>query len=569
MFNSVDSNLTLSAPVADAALTVGTSIPKPRVRVEARSSRYTGGLYDGASKSNRLLETWNVALSPPEPAGGKYARDTLTARIRDLENNDPLARSAIERRIDNVIGHGWGLSSKPNHKALGISFDEAVKFAETVECLWEEYTDDLLGCFTVEEDYSFPQIMAMAYRSYYRDGEAFALLPMVAPRPGHKFATRIQLVDPDRVGNPQGAMDSRMIRRGVEVDTTGRAIACHIREGHPADFKSWGGSGYSWRRQLLRSTSTGRPLMIRHIARTRIGQLRGVSRLAPVVKGLRAVGVFDDAELQTKVTNAVLTGFITSNHDLQSASEALTFEMIDKVEKERFAYYKDNPSNRKNPQGGRFPVLPSGDTYTPVNTARDTGEGFVDRVVHSLAAAAGLTYEQLTMRWDKLNYSAARGALLEIYKDFRRDQKDFALGFLGHWFYAWMEECFATGLLTAPEGAPAFNEAPAAYSRFKPILPPRGWVDPVKEATAAGIRLNLDLTSLEDEAAEQGRNWKDILFQKARERQLRVDLKLPVQNFRVAMSTNSREDKSETRDMDDNEHLAVDFQKDNEENNED
>ena len=81
--------------------------------------------------------------------------------------------------------------------------------------------------------------------------------------------------------------------------------------------------------------------------------------------------------------------------------------------------------------------------------------------------------------------------------------------------------------------------------------------------------MNLDLTSLEDEAAEQGRNWKDILFQKARERQLRVDLKLPVQNFRVAMSTNSREDKSETRDMDDNEHLAVDFQKDNEENNED
>lgn len=535
--------------------------PKPngtetrlRVPVETRSARFGGRRFDGAGDDSRLLEGWSAYLNAPNPLGDQYERDTVTARIRDLENNDPLARSAIERRVDNIIGHGWGLTAMPNAKALGLDFDAAVDLAELIECEWELYTNHPLGCLTIEEDYSLSQILGMAYRYTYRDGEVFALLPMVAPHRGHHYATRIQLIDPDRVSNPQNAMDTETLKRGMEIDGNGRVIAIHIREGHPADW-TVPMKSQTWRRVPMRG-GTGRPNVIHHKVRTRIGQLRGTSRLTPLLKPLRALNVFDDAELQTKVANSVVTGFITSQFDVATAGQAVAAEVATKIEEQRLDYYEANPGVRKNPMGGKYPVLPGGDTYSPVETRRDTGEDFVNRVLHHVAAAAGLTFEQMTMRWDKLNYSAARGALLEIYKDFRRDQEDFAKGFFGVWFFAWLEEAFALRRLTPPKGksgntAPDFYDAPAAYARFKPILPPKGWVDPVKEATASGIRMNLDLSSLADEAAEQGKDWKDILHQKARERKAREDLGLPVMPFKVAMSTNAREDKSDEGNTED------------------
>lgn len=560
-------DFTLAAPAPDAlSVSVppasGPKVDKPRVRVQARSSRYFGSSrFDGAGTDNRLLEGWSAYLNSPEPVGGQHERDTVTARLRDLENNDPLARSAIERRVDNIIGHGWGLTSMPNAKALGIDFDAAVDLAELIECEWESYTQHPLGCLTIEEDYSLSQILGMAYRYTYRDGEIFALLPAVAPHRGHHYSTRIQLIDPDRVSNPHNASDTETLKRGMELDSNGRVVAIHIREGHPADW-TVPMKSQIWRRVAMRGP-TGRPNVIHHKTRTRIGQLRGVSRLTPIIKALRGMNVFDDAELQTKVANSVVTGFITSNFDVATAGQSVSAEVVDKLDQERMEFYEKNPGVRKNPLGGKYSVLPGGDTYTGVETRRDTGEDYVNRVLHHIAAAAGLTYEQMTMRFDKLNYSSFRGALLEIYKDFRRDQEDFAKGFVGIWFFAWLEEAFALRRIEPPqtksgESAPSFYDAPAAYSRFKPILPPKGWVDAVKEATASGIRMNLDLSSLADEASEQGKDWKDTLHQKARERKTRQSLGLPVQPYKVAMSTNSREDKSESRDLEENEHLNED-----------
>ena len=232
---------------------------------------------------------------------------------------------------------------------------------------------------------------------------------------------------------------------------------------------------------------------------------------------------------------------------MAAVTHGVTTEELTKADKERIQYYTENPAARKNPMGGRYQVLPAGDEIVPVDTARDTGEGFVDRVMHALASAAGITYEQFTGRWDKLNYSAARGALLEIYKDFRRDQEGFAKGFLRPWVLAVLDEGFARGYLETPEGAPEFWDMPAAYCRFKPVLPPRGWVDQVKEVQAAGMRINLDLSTLEEECAEQGRDWKEVLAQRAREHREYERLGIPLPNFETAMSTNAREDKSEGR----------------------
>ncbi|SER57355.1 hypothetical protein SAMN05216548_12625 [Faunimonas pinastri] len=55
----------------------------------------------------------------------------------------------------------------------------------------------------------------------------------------------------------------------------------------------------------------------------------------------------------------------------------------------------------------------------------------------------------------------------------------------------------------------------------------RGWIDPVKEANAAKIRMDIGISSLEDEAAEQGRDWREEMEQQARENAYADELGIP------------------------------------------
>jgi capsid protein len=57
----------------------------------------------------------------------------------------------------------------------------------------------------------------------------------------------------------------------------------------------------------------------------------------------------------------------------------------------------------------------------------------------------------------------------------------------------------------------------AYYARAKWIGPGRGWIDPVKEAEAAQIRMASMISTLEAECAEQGLDWNDVAEQRALE----------------------------------------------------
>jgi capsid protein len=65
--------------------------------------------------------------------------------------------------------------------------------------------------------------------------------------------------------------------------------------------------------------------------------------------------------------------------------------------------------------------------------------------------------------------------------------------------------------------APGFYENKAAWCRARWIGPGRGWVDQLKEAQAAELRMDIFISSLEDECAEQGKDWEELLEQIAEE----------------------------------------------------
>ena len=69
-----------------------------------------------------------------------------------------------------------------------------------------------------------------------------------------------------------------------------------------------------------------------------------------------------------------------------------------------------------------------------------------------------------------------------------------------------------------------------AYTRCKWIGPGRGWVDPVKEAQACQLRMEIGLSTLENECASQGLDWEEVVEQRVREKNKLKDLGLINEN---------------------------------------
>ncbi|MDH5528330.1 MAG: phage portal protein, partial [Nitrospirota bacterium] len=120
------------------------------------------------------------------------------------------------------------------------------------------------------------------------------------------------------------------------------------------------------------------------------------------------------------------------------------------------------------------------------------------------------------------NYSSARAALLEAWRYFMGRRKWLSVHWASPVYALWLEEAIGQGLIEAP----GFYDNPAAWCRAKWIGPGRGWVDPVKEAKAADMRIQSGISTYEQECAEQGLDWEEQFEQRAREKQRMQELDL-------------------------------------------
>lgn len=137
-----------------------------------------------------------------------------------------------------------------------------------------------------------------------------------------------------------------------------------------------------------------------------------------------------------------------------------------------------------------------------------------------MGAGVNLPYELLMKDWSKTNYSSARAALLEAWRFFQGRRYWLTTYWASPVYSLWLEEAVNRKLIDAP----GFYEDKASYCRAKWIGAGRGWIDPVKEAQAAQLRMQTLISTLEDECAEQGKDWEEVLEQIAREQERMKEL---------------------------------------------
>lgn len=488
------------------------------MRPQANSRPYTA-----ADTLSQELSTWTPGLGSAD-SDYLYDRDAVVARSRDLVRNSGWASGALSRHLDNVIGSGFRLSSKPDHKALGLSPEWAGEFAEEIEGRWRIYAEDPDNWIDAARQDNFNGLLGLAYRHRIMDGEATAAILWLDRKPFGRYATTIQIIDPDRLSNPNNTFDTEFIKAGVEMDRYGAPVAYHIRNGHPADWLM-SSRAHTWTR-INRETRWGRRQFIHAYDRERANQTRGTGLLTPVIERLKMIDKYDRVELQAALVNAIFAAYIESPFDHDMIDDALEADSLGKYQAERAEFHDKRQIKL---DGVRIPTLFPGESFNFQAANRPSSQfgEFEKACLRNVAAGTGLSYEQISQDWSQTNYSSARAALLEVWKFMSRNRTRFAEQFATPVYILFLEEAINRGDIKLPAGAPDFYTAKAAYCRVKWIGQGRGWVDPVKEAQAAQIRMDIGLSTLEDECADQGKDWQEVLLQRRRELDEMDRLKLP------------------------------------------
>ena len=474
--------------------------------------------YLAASLDHPDMRRWQPAAASAD-ADLLPERQTMAARSRDLTRNSGVAEGALQTVTDNVIGVGLRLVSVPDYRLLGKTKEWAETWSTQVESLWRTWSESM-DC-DAGRSLDFTGLTIQVFRSGWLNGEGLAL-PLWLPRPGARYSLKLQVIEPDRLSNPLGQMNGPRLRDGIEIDEYGAPQAYHIRKAHPgertmaaaADINSWV--------RVPAFSDWGRRRVIHVHDRERAGQSRGKPSLAAVMRQFKVLKDFTDAELKAAVVNAKVAMLTES-----SLSPEAVAELLSSNEDARTEYANaltERGLSTITMEDGQIIPLGLGEKLAGFSPQRPSGsfDPFVTSIFRHIATGLNIPYELLMKDFSRTNYSSARAALIEAWRFFRGRRQWISTYWARPVFELWLEEAVNLGLVEAPD----FYENLAAYCRCRWVGPGRGWIDPVKEADAAKIRMDSNLSTLEAECAEQGQDWEEVLEQRAAEKEKMKELGL-------------------------------------------
>lgn len=421
----------------------------------------------------------------------------LRAISRELYRNVGLCHGSLDTISLNVIGFGLTLQAQIDESYLGLNEEEARAWEENTEFefrLWCESSN----CDTSTTN-NFYELQNIAFLSLLVDGDIFVATPLIS-RQNSPYSLSINLIEADRVTNPNNKMDTLEVAGGVECDVFGSPKAYHILKNHPeglARQKEWvkvnafGENGY---KNIFHVYTKKRP-----------GQRRGVPILAPVLELLKQLGDYTQAELTAAIVSGLYTVFITTEEgDLD----------IDDGES------KDNEDIKM--EAGMIVGLNPGEKVATSNPNRPNTafEPFIQAIIKQFGASLNLPYE-VVMKHFTASYSASRGALLEAWKMFKARRASFSSQFNQPLYEKFLEEAVILGRINAP----GFLEDPAirkAYSGATWNGPVQGQLNQLNETKASILRCDNGLSNRTREASETNGSDFDKNIKRAKSEQKKM-----------------------------------------------
>ena len=460
-------------------------------RLQAKATlNYFNNSYEGASTTKKTLKNWFASLNNSDK-DDLPALKLLRARSRDLYRNEPLVTGAIETNLDSVVGAGLKVQSQIDYEYIGISEEKAIEWENAAEREFNFWANSVNADASRKKN--FFELQAVALASALLSGDVFVILPGIK-RDFWPYETTISLIEADRVCNEGDVLDTEELAGGIKTSAYGEVVEYHILKSHPGGlsqekewikFPAWGESG--------------RKNVIHLFRQIRPGQRRGVPYLAPVLKHLKVLGDYTDAELTAALVSALFTVFI------KNENPEMLFDNEGELKLGAGAIVGLNPMES----------IEIADPKRP-NSAYDA---FIKSIIEQIGVGLNLPYEILMKHFES-SYTAARASFLEAWRTFKSRRTWFVNGFCQPIYEAVITEAVLQGRLEAP----GFLDDPfirAAYLHTTWMGPAPGQINEKVETAAAALRVQEGFSTRAKESAEMnGTDFETNVRKAKRENEL-------------------------------------------------
>ncbi|MDR0189754.1 phage portal protein [Pseudomonas yamanorum] len=454
--------------------------------------------YEGAGEGRRSA-SWEASDNGINSINTPALRN-LRARSRAAVRNDPYAFNVIDKRVSNLIG--TGITPRPT------TDDAALR--KVKQQLWDDWVDEA----DADELTDFYGMQALVARTVETAGECFVRLRPRSLDEGLAVPLQLQTLAPEFVPHDkfETTKNGNIIRAGIEFNPAGKRVAYWMYRSHPRDSSSLN-SGYN---QLVRVPAS----QVLHIFEpVEPGQLRGVPRLAPVLKRLRSLDNYDDAVLFRQEVANLFAGFISRPPPDagQTPRDPVTGQLL-VTDRDGFT-----PMVALEP--GTMQELAPGEEVE-FSKPPDAGNNYPDFMRQQLMAAAagsGTPYEILTGDMREVNDRALRVVLNE----FRRRLEQLQFGVYVHQLCrpvraAWMDMAVLSGALVLEDYAQRRRE----YLRTRWV--PQGWayIQPVQDVQARRMEVQAGFASRSEMVLRTGYDSETVDAENAADLARATDLGL-------------------------------------------
>ena len=439
--------------------------------LDIRRGFYEGGKLRGSNND------FHNANAPFEDQASPD-RSVMRARARWLHENNGII-SGIDNSIkQNAIGGGLKFQSKTEDVALN----------NIIETLFGEWAKQQNCDITGRLWFGDMQNVILGQRMM--DGEILIYPKLTNDK---KHPLKIQLIEADRF---DGAMftnantqDGTNYIDGMEVDNYGKPQKYLLKDG------------------LFKTTKLDASEVLHYLKMTnRATQYRGISEYKQIIIDLRN-----------------LAGYLSSTMQSQRARASVAY-----------AIESDNVAGRIAGLGsdkGRDPIydingvmvyyLNRGEKLTQFDPTID-GAGYKDFVqscIRLIAVGRQISYELAFRDYSQVNFSSARASLIQDHKRFSTEQAHLARYVLTPIFERWLDANVLAGNIKGVSAQSYFNNK-EKLCQPRWIAPAREWVDPLKDINAFSKEYEMGIATLEEYAAQRGKDLEEILEQRKKENEM-------------------------------------------------
>lgn len=456
--------------------------------------------YAGANQGR--LFTDFIGSSASADSELRNSLPVLRNRSRDLARNNEYAKRFLNLIRTNVVGEK-GFTVQVRARNDDRSLDAAGNtILENAFKAWGR-----LGNCDVTGRMSWLDAQRYVAETLARDGEVFVKF-VQNKRFRDGFA--LQFIEADLVDETKNgrAQNGNQIRMGVEVDSFQRPVAYYVLTAHPNDSLNYATGA---QRKHVRVPADE---MLHLFIPQRTHQTRGEPFMSPAIASLKMLHGYREAELIAARSAAAKFGIITTPDGNEFVGDDQTDDEVPIIDMAPASVYQ----------------LPSGHDFKMIDPAHPTSAfaDFEEAVLRGIASGLNVSYTSLSNDLKGVSYSSIRQGTIEERDHYKTLQSFVIEHFCEPVFRAWLSSSLTFGDIPIPV---------TKYDKFADNIHFRGrgfsWVDPQREINANVTALSNGIISMNDIAANYGRDVEELFSQIQADKEMaeRYGLKMAFEPF--------------------------------------